>query len=339
MSHEIIYREETIRGLVKLLERHTVVHVRGTPFSGKTTLSILLRAYLNAQAKPVVLILVWEKTIPASQFLVQVARAKGFLVDESMVYHTTITFIVDEAQTTYEGCDLWNGDLKYLSGRGMGTRMILFASYGSPTIGYLDAPEIPTPLILGPSQRVSLMPRDEPEAPTVGLFFSEAEFYETCERVQLGSARPLPLEPSCRKFIFLLTNGHPAAVHAILHYLRLLFSSQIKHRSVLTISQEAAEKVILDDFDKFRRFIEGQAVRRSLPQPHICDNLISSPGVQDVVLGVLAKNQVTYSNESLRRCIQVGWLQTAQQRRLQPGLRLPIEPACKICRIIVRRQG
>jgi hypothetical protein len=101
------------------------------------------------------------------------------------IYHNDINFIVDEAQSTYEGCDLWNSAIKDLSGRSKGMKIILFSASGSPTIGYLDAPQMLTPALLGPSQRVYLATRNDPRTPPIGLFCA-AELDVMCELSQLS---------------------------------------------------------------------------------------------------------------------------------------------------------
>jgi hypothetical protein len=76
------------------------------------------------------------------------------------------------------------------------------------------------PIFFQPSQRVSI--RRTPQNPNLGLFFNRAEFDDVVQRVyksygQHGQAfRP---SPELVDYVWEITNGHPAGVHAVLDYL------------------------------------------------------------------------------------------------------------------------
>lgn len=62
--------------LACLLDEHAVIHVRGTPASGKTTLATLLHNYLR-EARRVVFIHRWKFDVSARQFLVEKCHQLG----------------------------------------------------------------------------------------------------------------------------------------------------------------------------------------------------------------------------------------------------------------------
>jgi hypothetical protein len=212
--------------LATLLDEKHVVHVRGTPSSGKTTLAKLLADYYLRNQRAVVTINLWTKTIDPLECLVEHCNSAGYVVNRSKILDENIVIILDEAQTSYADDSLWLGPIKSQSGQSDGLSFCLFASYGSPTSG---APEYPlqcTPVHLGPAQRVSLTISNNSFAPDICLFLREDEFKDVVDRRCSNPSIGFNLDSAARKYLFLMTNGHAGAVGAIIKYLafvRILF--------------------------------------------------------------------------------------------------------------------
>jgi len=141
--------------LAAILDEVNIVHVRGTPASGKTLLCELLRDYYRKEGRRAFLIKRWEglnfknpwgslaelvekwseepEGVPTS-FTTTSSQSEH---DLSWVLTSNTVIIVDEAQMTYSDDTLWNTILKerqtptyvYKS------QLCLFCSYGSPASG------------------------------------------------------------------------------------------------------------------------------------------------------------------------------------------------------------
>ena len=92
-------------------------------------------------------------TFPSHALWQNVLGTLGWEFDDGSV------LIVDEAQLTYsDGVGLWNTVFKPISAhpKRYKNRIVIFASYGSPT----GAPTKGTPMVVPPYQQVSLRPID-----------------------------------------------------------------------------------------------------------------------------------------------------------------------------------
>lgn len=120
-------RERTVSKLAATLDDVNIVHVRGTPASGKTCLSELLRDYYRKEGRRVFLITEWEKLNPKNpwgSFVELVEKSNEGLEDASATSFITTSsqpeqnlswivtsdtvILVDEAQKTYNDSVLWN---------------------------------------------------------------------------------------------------------------------------------------------------------------------------------------------------------------------------------------
>jgi hypothetical protein len=224
-SHTIKYqknpndspRRGTVAALWDQIQQVGVVHVRGTPASGKSTLAFLLDEYVRETSDINTYIFSWplgfekaglSKTSPYLNKITNDRRDNWFGRKELL--------IIDEAQGSYGYTSLWNDFIKG-SGPGLYPLIVLFSSYGSPS----DRPLGTQALVsFQPSQRVSI--RCTPQNPNLGLFFNRAEFDDVVQRVcksygQHGQA--FHPSPELVDYVWEITNGHPAGVHAVLDYL------------------------------------------------------------------------------------------------------------------------
>src|SRR3954447_10930048 len=68
-------RTDTVKKLATILDEKRVVHVRGTPSSGKTTLAYLLWEYYDKRRECVVLLTGWHNVSDPRTHLVDKCRA------------------------------------------------------------------------------------------------------------------------------------------------------------------------------------------------------------------------------------------------------------------------
>lgn len=216
-------RSDTVEALAQLLDEERVVHVRGTPTSGKTYLAVLLHNYNKRNGIKSVYIRRWpqrrEGTPMGEYRLVQAAHKAGFdFVTYDNICDVDITFIIDEAQTSYDDDDLWLGPIKFVNGpHRVGPRFCLFISYGSPSRGPDDCSSPGSTLsTVGVQQRVSITISHLEDSPQISLFFTREEFDDVLRRKSEDQQRPVTVTSTAADYLFYLTNGHPGAVEGML---------------------------------------------------------------------------------------------------------------------------
>ncbi|BCR88447.1 ATP-binding protein [Aspergillus chevalieri] len=189
-QHQLICpRERTVSKLAAILDDMNIVHVRGTPASGKTRLSELLRDYYRKEGRRAFLIKRWEGLNFKNPWgsLVELVEKWNDEAQEaptttsqseqdlSWVLTSNTVIIVDEAQATYSDDTLWNTIFKErLTPNVYKFRLCLFCSYGSPATG--PDPTFFTPVKFSDEQRISLTPQNQQDSPPIGLFYDKEEF-------------------------------------------------------------------------------------------------------------------------------------------------------------------
>jgi hypothetical protein len=129
LTPDISLRSNTVSALYKKLKKYRFILVRGTPASGKTTLTRLLAQYIRQQ-EPAVDIIPVHRWPPES--VRGIGGWQAYLLARGWQQNKKRNFIFDEAQMSYEDVDLW-GDFFKNIGIYEGPFAIAFASYGSPT--------------------------------------------------------------------------------------------------------------------------------------------------------------------------------------------------------------
>jgi hypothetical protein len=162
----------------------------------------LLANHIATQEPTVNLVLIskWPKDGPNwNEKLIE----KGFKNDGPNI------IIIDEAQLTYWDIGFWNSFLKQIIPISS-NRVILFASYGSPT-GTVT--EDGTPMIIPDHSRVDLRPIDHGDGITpAGLFLTTDEFADV-----VGKRDPKQrFEKEFLDYVFRVTAGHVGAVTDLL---------------------------------------------------------------------------------------------------------------------------
>jgi hypothetical protein len=215
-------RRDTVTTLWDRIQEVGVVHIRGTPASGKSTLARLLGQYVM-RTRPDLLVyrFSWPSTFPdgfwpGSQYHKLLNFITERPLDKNDWWRMQVLLIIDEAQGSYGYLSLWNDFIKGLSPTS-GPLVALFSSYGSPSNLPLGDARTPTPIYFRPGQRVSI--RRSSQNPNLALLFSQTEFSDVVERVCKFHSRHgqafLP-SPDLIDYVWKITNGHPAGVRAVL---------------------------------------------------------------------------------------------------------------------------
>jgi hypothetical protein len=214
---------DTVQKLATILDEKMVVHVRGTPSSGKTTLAYLLWGYYSKRGAPVVFLNGWHKVSDPTTYLITKSEAHSYCgIERHTLRNTNIIFIFDEAQQSYHDSNLWLGIIKTQSGSRAGPKFCIFSSYGSPTTGPTKYPIGSTPVHFGATQRVSITATS---FVGVCLFYSEEEFEDVVSKACTNPTRKLALDPAAREYLYSITNGHPGATDALLHFIFMVCMS------------------------------------------------------------------------------------------------------------------
>ncbi|KAI9781194.1 MAG: hypothetical protein M1839_006302 [Geoglossum umbratile] len=299
-------REDTVAALWERLQQVQVIHVRGTPASGKSTLAGLLGQHVRTVEPGLqVYATSWPAIIPEriwkyDQLLNYITNQSP---DKDDWWTMKVLIIIDEAQGSYRYSSLWNNFIKGIS-YGSGIMVALFSSYGSPSNRPLES-LAPTPIIFAPN---SGSPSVVPSRTLISLRseFDDAvnRFCETCG--QHGQAFLPP--PKLVDYIWEITNGYPSGVRAILE--GLAFSKHL--RPYRKASSEIPLDAALDLF-KDSKFIFGvanhSAFNRGIPPAHI---LQDNPKIARLLRKILAFNQSDdkwQTNPALELCYRQGWLQ------------------------------
>jgi hypothetical protein len=191
-------RTDTVEKLVTILDEKRVVHVRGTPSSGKTTLAILLWKYYRKRRERVVFLNGWHNVSDPRIHLVDKCKASGYYgVEPHTLTNANVVFVFDEAQQ----------------------------SYGSPATGPTQYPLGSTPIQFGPSQRISITASRFAENGRVCLFYSREEFEDVVNRRCSDPTNKFELDSAARKYLYSITNGHPGATDALLTFIFMVCMS------------------------------------------------------------------------------------------------------------------
>jgi hypothetical protein len=213
--------------LAEIVDSQAIIHVCGTPASGKSILSLLLRDYFRWQGRTVFWLGAWDQKLqdfgdedPWVNFARSIRYNYPMLDKEQNIFADNNVIILDEAQDTYRDSALWNIIIKDIVGHIRQIKICLFCSYGSPSTGLsynADSHRALVTFSLG--QRVSLLPSSEDGAPQIGLFYTKIEFEEVLTKLCTNELGNYSINPQARNYIFDLTNGHPGAVVSIAYFL------------------------------------------------------------------------------------------------------------------------
>ncbi|KAE8391262.1 hypothetical protein BDV23DRAFT_182776 [Aspergillus alliaceus] len=302
-------RERTVKELARMLDENRVIHVRGTPASGKTILARLLSHHYRQQKIAVIAFHSWRTTPPQyyQDKIIDEARRRGYRqFDAQFVEDGNYVLILDEGQMTYRDEALWIELIKNQSGSHFGPRICIFTCYGSPTEGP-DSEYSAGSLLayLGPQQRVSITPSSIQFSPWDALFYNLEEFEDVVERFchRENQNPQLKLDETAREYIFNLTHGHPGAVDGILHMLLQVYHSELKHEEITLNDSHVISS--LDNEAQAFAYLLSAPVCRSFPRPKRI-----SPEAAEILRKALSEGNVDrdLNNEGIKQCYENGWL-------------------------------
>lgn len=224
---DLCRREETISTLWDELIRCKIMHARGTPSCGKTTLGRLLQAYVKRERPDIrVYRFSWPSPFPDKYNVLQYYRLLDDILEtkheEAWDGMQNTLLIVDEAQLSYTYTSFWNDLIKNMPGSGKGSLMVLLlSSYGSPSA--IAVPPAPgsSPVVLHLENRISIRPLAHTN-PLIGLYFTRKEFDDVLRRFCqnfVSSGQPFLLSENASNYVWKFTNGHASAVRLLLEYL------------------------------------------------------------------------------------------------------------------------
>ena len=296
IPRDICTRDETVSKLAEIVDSQSTVHVRGTPASGKSILSLLLRDYYRRHGRTVFLLNTWEMLHnvddPWMDFARLIRRYNPNVKKNSDIFAPTNVIIIDEAQATYKDNRFWNRIVKDIwGGVGYPIKLCLFCSYGSPSKGIpYDNKGTYTPARFSPNQRVSLTPSFAFDTPQIGLFYGKDEYEEVVTRFCSSQfVEKYTISGDARNYIFSLTNGHPGAVTSIMTYLFKVRTMNMRYRH-------------LHHFDSYVSSMAGATVGML-----DCFQPSDKEGRLDKQIGLLCLVQLTpvFRNTALRSNIEL----------------------------------
>ena len=237
LSNTICPRTETILALAQLIEKHSVILIRGTPASGKSIMAKLLcRCYASERKQRIVFVADWADWFKSNKktvdFLVDMCHLqghrnvrKGNLLNE---VNDDLIFILDEGQLTYDDPYFWYSFLKERLAMLGGPRFCIFSSYSSSITGSPDYPISSPPTILRSEQQVSLIVPQSYVGHNVCLFFQRHEFDDAVKRHV--DVMDYTINRDVQDYIFTQTNGHPGVAGAMLRYIdQVLYSAALRN--------------------------------------------------------------------------------------------------------------
>jgi hypothetical protein len=222
-------REATVAALWDQLKTHQVVHVRGTPTSGKSTLAQLLKDYVKRTSPNTkIYAFSWQRPDVLEKKGINGAlyyRLLNFYTERPLdtddwLNMRNMLLIIDEAQVSYQYDNLWTDFIKRIASDGdEGRRVILFSSYGSPAqIPLVHGPVESPSMELSANQRVSIRSLSDNNQ-KISLYFTRLEFDDVVARACKRSGeyvQPFHLSPESLDYIWEFSNGHPAGTRLVL---------------------------------------------------------------------------------------------------------------------------
>ncbi|KAL2820673.1 hypothetical protein BJX63DRAFT_280234 [Aspergillus granulosus] len=322
-------RPDTVEKLAELVDQQKIVLVRGTPSSGKTMLAFLLRNYYASRKKNVCLVRLWKSL---STYGPESADPLALLA--KMLYYERAgpadriipgtIILVDEAQASYSDVDFWNHVIKdILQGCSRADlKLCLFSSYGSPSTGVERVIYHPATFML--KQRVTLT--IQPNGPQLALFFNKAEAYHAIDSIIKHRYYPqlLPtFDNNAKEYLFLLTNGHPGAIEALIVFTIERCFSSIKHDDTIITKDKILES--MENEDIVWNCLTRVPNLRSLPRGELF-----TPGARETLACVLEKGNIQpdEANKDLQTCYKQGWLHKME---------IESDPTCPVVYVLPSR--
>jgi hypothetical protein len=219
-------RKDTVAALWEQLQRVHVMHVRGTPTTGKSVLADLFQEYVQGERPDIQIHLFnWPLNIKEFEYqnyyhLLNKLTNEPLTRRDNWLKRQNTLIIIDEAQRSYTFYSFWDEFIKRLASDGGGPLVILFSSFGSAAGRPVEVPiEFGSaPVQFRPDQRISiqLLPYTNPK---VSLYFNREEFNDAVARLCKEDRNSFILSKELMQHIWELTSGHPGAVRAVMEML------------------------------------------------------------------------------------------------------------------------
>lgn len=205
---------------------YNILHIRGTPASGKSVLLALIHDHIlnHYPSWSVISLQSWPQHLSSDSpddscaFL---QRILGSTLAQLPRLRQPIILLVDEAQTSRSDTFFWNNFLKLLvQPHVVPVYVVMCSAYGSAGRFPVDLP-LMTPPVLSPIQRIELTWSGDGEYIPIGLYLSRDETTDVFDRTtQYHQDHPRYSE-ALRDYLFHLTNGHPGALTSIMDIINM----------------------------------------------------------------------------------------------------------------------
>lgn len=219
-------RSVVIDRLMKRLLDYNILHIRGTPASGKSVLLALIHDYIlnHYPSWSVISIRSWPQHLSSSSpddSRVFLEKILGTTLDQLPRLRQPIVLLIDEAQTSKSDTFFWNDFLKFLvQPRTVPVYVIMCSAYGSAGRFPVDLPLI-TPPILNWVQRIELTWSGDTEYVPIGLYLSRDETTDVFDRTTKYHQDHPRYSEALRDYLFHLTNGHTGALTSIMEIINM----------------------------------------------------------------------------------------------------------------------
>lgn len=215
-------RTAVVKGIFDRMIYYRILHIRGTPASGKSILRLLLARYIGV-VRPAWTVSsqeAWPHHLQDNDLEGTAAFLESCLnLPRDQFYSTEDrVLLVDEAQMTYRNVYFWNSFLKLIDNT-QGVYVILFSLYGSPGRRPIELVGL-TPPVLSEDQRISLVWTTSGVFDPVGLLFTREEAREVIALATEFYQDKPKFAPELLDWLYYLSGGHAGALDGLMQVLR-----------------------------------------------------------------------------------------------------------------------
>jgi hypothetical protein len=257
----IVHRAETVKALYNKLNKYKFIEVlhsqldstslkplcqvRGTPASGKSTLSVLIYHYIKQQepTRRVIWIDGWHHDTVAMY-----GDWRAFLHSKGMEPGDGSIVIINDAQSSYWDIGLWKSFLQPISIEERNNRAIIFTSRGSATVNTDD--EYITPMSISLCCKVTLRPIDHRDGTgAIGLFLTYAEFQIFAHKLS-NTVGFTELDQTVYDWTYNVTAGDAGAATALLRFLITEKVCRLEGHSLYIIEVDPSSRTVRSSITK-----------------------------------------------------------------------------------------
>ncbi|KAF8253229.1 hypothetical protein K440DRAFT_534517 [Wilcoxina mikolae CBS 423.85] len=274
-------RTDLVEDIIKRMFKYKVLHIRGTPASGKSVLLTLIKQYL-AEEYPGLRVIhhqYWPAGMDTDTSTKFIESSLEAGMNDLQWELSDRVLLLDEAQGSYYDPVIWNGLLKQTS-QGTGIFAVLFSCYGAPGIKPISI-TVGTPLIFSPEQRIGLSQHDTYEGSRAMLLLTEPEAMDICTRSCSRVSPTLVLSADLCRWLHQICGGHVGALK--FSFLELKHLRMLKNN--IELQTEDVSSVLFSDLGSFFLRLRVLPFARGFPG----DEEFQKPGVQVLFRAMLDK--------------------------------------------------